>query len=309
MHICFGFNGSALKLARLNRAHCDHILPFPQQNSEPSGYRGRIVSDVLMARRGSNSRGGKSVAPDRRARPPRRGDGRRPNRVGEMIRREMASIVNDAFATRTLSSGEQPLFVSVVNVRCSDDLRNARICVSVLGDDDQKKSAITWLKDNRRSLRYELAQCMRNLKYIPDLTFAESEVAEAVRTINIIDRLAQERREKETRARESGSGLNEWKDLTEDSSAELAMDAMAEDPFVDLEDDVVGFDSSTSRSEQAGDGAVDGAEDDDMIVDLSSDEDDEDDNDELDGLQDDEILTSFYNALPDVKNLRSGPNN
>ncbi len=128
----------------------------------------------------------------------RRGDGRRPFQVGELIRREISPIIEDAFSAAFDGESDVPVLVSVVDVTCSPDLRNARVSISVLGSEDQKKLVLKWLKNARKSIRFELAQCL-HMKYVPELQFGQSEVAQATKTVNILEMLAHEREEKAKR--------------------------------------------------------------------------------------------------------------
>lgn len=125
----------------------------------------------------------------------RRGDNRRPNRVGELIRREISPIIDDAFSMAFETEKGSPVLVSVEDVMCSPDLRNARVSISIMGTVDQKALVLKWLKDTKKSLRFELAQCL-HMKYVPELIFGESEVSSATKTVNILEMLAYEREEK-----------------------------------------------------------------------------------------------------------------
>ncbi|PXF47809.1 Ribosome-binding factor A [Gracilariopsis chorda] len=125
-------------------------------------------------------------------------DGRRPNRVSELIKREISPIIDDAY--RRAFRGElqeSPLLVSVVDVRCSDDLRHARVEVSVLGTDDQKENIMRWLKAARKELRVELAHRVY-LKHTPELMFDESQMAQATNTVNILNRITAEKERKQS---------------------------------------------------------------------------------------------------------------
>ncbi len=61
-------------------------------------------------------------------------------------------------------------FVTVTDVDLSDDLRNAKVFVSVYGGDDQKKGSLEGLKSASSFIRSELGRRMR-LRYIPELLF------------------------------------------------------------------------------------------------------------------------------------------
>lgn len=157
-------------------------------------------------------------------------EGRRANRVAELLRREVGSIIDNAFA-RTYSRSDEapPLLISVVDVKCSDDLRNARVNVSVFGSDEDRLEAITWLRKSRREIRFELAQAVK-LKYIPELSFGESEMAAAVKTVDIINQIAQKRVQKS----EVAVGDEAWTA----PSGDLDYNAAADDGLIfEVEDD------------------------------------------------------------------------
>lgn len=172
----------------------------------------------------------------------RRGDGRRPHRVGELIRREISGIIDDAFAlSHSNEDKSNPVLISVVDVKCSDDLRNARVSVSVLGSDEEKETAISWLRNARKEIRYELAQCVQ-LKYIPELLFTESELAQAVKTVDILNRLAREREQKQSLRSPQGASVGAG-DFDPDmgfissSNDALILDDLDTDGLIDIDDD------------------------------------------------------------------------
>lgn len=61
-------------------------------------------------------------------------------------------------------------FVTVTGVDLADDLRNAKVFVSVYGGDDQKKASLEGLKSASSFIRSELGRRMR-LRYVPELLF------------------------------------------------------------------------------------------------------------------------------------------
>lgn len=236
--------------------------------------------------------------------------------MSELIRREISTIVDDAFSTMPSTVNAGQVLVSVVDVKCSDDLRNARVHVSVLGPDDQKKEAMRWLRVNRKPLRYELAQCMRGMKVVPSLTFHESEVAQAVRTMNILDELARQREEKTKRAGSERENLD-GSDVQTVGQDDLELDATAEDPFIDstgmLDLALDRKPKSKTGSAQSsassltldglaptGDDVVDDDElDDDFglrIIDVGEDDDDDDEGINFSEISDEETLRTLYKA-------------
>lgn len=220
-----------------------------------------------------------------------RGDGRRPFRVGEVVRRELARIVDEVFQANggeiagIDGESKSKVFVSVVDVRCSDDLRNATVGVSVLGTETQRKLSLAWLKENRKAVRFELAKAMAGSKRVPDLSFAESEVAAAVRTVGLLDRLTKEREGKEDEVGEAGE-------------EDLEMDAMAKGAFLDGDVEEEAFYDVAPRSEDEERLYDDDDDfDDDMVVELDGDLGDDEDDDILE----DSILAGDYADMEDEK--------
>lgn len=162
------------------------------------------------------------------------GDGRRPNRVGELIRRELGPIIDDMFARAFRRSDSMPMLISIVDVKCSDDLRSARVNVSVFGTDEEKKDTFDWLRKARKEARFKLAHCV-HLKHIPELSFHESEMVAAIKTVDIINKLALEREKKQkTVTADSSENEASWK-LSQDD--DLDYDASADDALIFEEED------------------------------------------------------------------------
>ena len=62
------------------------------------------------------------------------------NRINEEVKRELSEILRD------LKDPRIPMMTSVVTVNVTNDLRYAKVFVSVLGDETVKKDAIAGLK-------------------------------------------------------------------------------------------------------------------------------------------------------------------
>lgn len=91
-------------------------------------------------------------------------------RVGEQMREELARLIKELKDPRIG-------FVSVVKVEVSRDLRHARIYISVMGTDQQKKESMQGLQSASGHLRSELGQIMR-LRFVPELNFRLDESIE-----------------------------------------------------------------------------------------------------------------------------------
>ena len=61
-------------------------------------------------------------------------------------------------------------FVTVTGVHMSPDLRHAKIFVSLMGSEEEKKESLATLNHATGWLRHELGQRIR-MKFLPDLVF------------------------------------------------------------------------------------------------------------------------------------------
>jgi ribosome-binding factor A len=97
---------------------------------------------------------------------------RRVERVNELIRTELGDLVGRSMRDPRLSG-----LASITEVHTTPDLRHARVYVSILGTEDDKKSTMIALQAASGFLRRELASRM-TMKYVPDLTFLVDESIE-----------------------------------------------------------------------------------------------------------------------------------
>jgi len=94
------------------------------------------------------------------------GPSQRQLRVGELIRRTLADVLNRA---EIHDPDLNRMSITVGEVRCSPDLKIATAFVMPLGGGDVE-AAIAALKRNKYELRHRIAKEM-TLKYAPDLRF------------------------------------------------------------------------------------------------------------------------------------------
>lgn len=99
------------------------------------------------------------------------GSNQRAARVGEETREIIANLLRDEVKDPRIG------FVSIVKVEVSGDLRYAKIFVSVLGNDQQKKDSLKGLSSASGFLRKELASRLQ-LRYTPELHFVLDESIE-----------------------------------------------------------------------------------------------------------------------------------
>lgn len=183
------------------------LVPPPVASPPPPPCRLPVRTAPTCGRRNgrssssSSSRGRPPPTPRFGEQPSAGGQRRRPVRVGELLKRELSGVIPSLFSrdyVREEGAGSaSSVLISIMDVRVSDDLRSARVKVSVLGDAGVRATAMSWLKSARRTIRHEVARELRGMKTIPELVFDESFVADSFATVGVIERLAAERRERE----------------------------------------------------------------------------------------------------------------
>ncbi|AFV03096.1 MAG: 30S ribosome-binding factor RbfA [Dehalobacter sp. 4CP] len=85
-------------------------------------------------------------------------------RLAESIKAEVAQMIREDIKDPRLG------FVTVTDVEVADDLRHAKIFVSVLGTEEEMKSSLDVLNKASGYLRSELGKII-SLRYFPEITF------------------------------------------------------------------------------------------------------------------------------------------
>ena len=120
---------------------------------------------------------------------------RRTERAADIIREEIAQIVGYELEDPRLSS------VTVTDVRLSHDKRDARVYVTIVGDEDDHKTALAALKHAAPYVRKQLGLVL-NLPRTPELHFVRDRVEEEGERV---DQLLQEiEREWESKGKDEG---------------------------------------------------------------------------------------------------------
>ncbi len=91
--------------------------------------------------------------------------GKRIDRIAELIKQELASVLSKE--TRDPRIG----FITITEVKVSDDLKHARVYYSVIGDESTKAETAKGLEKARGFLQHDIATNL-NLRFTPHLSFA-----------------------------------------------------------------------------------------------------------------------------------------
>lgn len=88
----------------------------------------------------------------------------RANRVGEQMKKELSDIIGRKLKDPRIG------FVTVTDVQVTGDLQQAKVFISVLGDDEQKENTLKGLAKAKGFIRTEIGHRIR-LRKTPEIIF------------------------------------------------------------------------------------------------------------------------------------------
>ncbi|MFN2454267.1 MAG: 30S ribosome-binding factor RbfA [Pyrinomonadaceae bacterium] len=112
---------------------------------------------------------------------------RRPERVADMLRGEVAQIVGYELDDPRVT------MVTVTDVRVSDNLRNARVFVTVLGSEEEAAEALVALRHAAHYVRRQLGAAL-GLRHTPEIHFVRDTAEErGSRVDELLEQLGRDR--------------------------------------------------------------------------------------------------------------------
>ena len=110
---------------------------------------------------------------------------RRIQRVNNLIRHEISDLLQRQVKDPRLGN-----FVAVTEVSISPDMKHARIFVSHMGSEEERRETLSVLASASGFLRRELAKRLR-LRHIPELSFQwDDSIERGARLLELIDQVA-----------------------------------------------------------------------------------------------------------------------
>jgi ribosome-binding factor A len=100
-------------------------------------------------------------------------------RVQDLLREEISLIIQRELQDPGLG------FVTVVEVKMSEDLKTGKVYVSIYGDEESQKETLEALRRSKGYIKFLLGKRV-TLRYIPDLTFLIDNTIERVQRIEEI---------------------------------------------------------------------------------------------------------------------------
>ena len=111
---------------------------------------------------------------------------KRADRVNALLQRELGTIISEELRDPRIA------FTTVTAVQVTDDLRSARVHVSVLGDEEAAAATMKALEDAKPFLRHEIGS-RTDLRFVPEISFVPDRTAEQAVRISALLREARER--------------------------------------------------------------------------------------------------------------------
>jgi len=116
----------------------------------------------------------------------------RSNRVGEQMKKELGEIIARKIKDPRIG------FVTVTDVQVTGDLQQAKVFISVLGDDLQRENTLKGLAKAKGFIRSEIGQRIR-LRKTPEITFEFDESIDYGNRIeNLLYQIKEETKEEQT---------------------------------------------------------------------------------------------------------------
>lgn len=153
---------------------------------------------------------------------------RRQERINGLLVSELSRLL------RTLKDPRLAGMVTVLGADISPDLRQARVRVSVLGEEEDKDRTLTALASSAGHLRRELAHCF-TMKRVPELEFVLDYSLARADEINRLIAAARASDPNPGPAPELAPAAPDEPDAEAESAAELAAPALGASPFAEDE--------------------------------------------------------------------------
>lgn len=87
------------------------------------------------------------------------------DRISEEVRREISNVIQN-----DLKDPRLPALISITRVAVTKDLKHAKVHVSIMGNDEEKKNALNGLRSAAGFIRRELGHRIQ-MRYIPEIHF------------------------------------------------------------------------------------------------------------------------------------------
>lgn len=103
-------------------------------------------------------------------------------RLNELVQREISDILRKRFQS-------EAVVVTITEVRLTPDLREGRVFVAIVGNDDTVEEKLRWLRVQAAGIRDELGRRIV-VKYLPKLDYVlDTSAARGARILQVMDEI------------------------------------------------------------------------------------------------------------------------
>jgi len=103
-------------------------------------------------------------------------------RVNELVQREISDILRKRYQSEAVA-------ITIAEVRVAPDLRDARVFVSIVGDETTVEEKLRWLRARAPEIREEVGRRIV-LKYLPKFDYVlDRSVARGSRILRLLDEI------------------------------------------------------------------------------------------------------------------------
>ncbi|HVS52270.1 MAG TPA: 30S ribosome-binding factor RbfA [Opitutaceae bacterium] len=103
-------------------------------------------------------------------------------RVNELVQREISDILRKRYQSEAVA-------ITITEVRVAPDLRDARVFVSVVGDEETATAKLRWLRSKAAEIREEVGRRIV-LKYLPKFEYVpDKSAARSARILQVLDEI------------------------------------------------------------------------------------------------------------------------
>jgi ribosome-binding factor A len=103
-------------------------------------------------------------------------------RVNELVQRELSDILRKRYQNESVA-------ITITEVRVAPDLRDARVFVSIVGDDEFAEQKLKWLRGIAGQIRAEIGRRIV-LKYLPKFEYRlDQSVSRGARILQVLDEI------------------------------------------------------------------------------------------------------------------------
>jgi ribosome-binding factor A len=104
-------------------------------------------------------------------------------RVNELIQREISDILRKRYQSEAVA-------ITIAEVRVSPDLRDARVFVAIVGDEQTVEDKMKWLRSKSAAIREEVSRRIV-LKYLPKFQYViDTAAVRGSRILQVLDEIA-----------------------------------------------------------------------------------------------------------------------